>query len=167
MFTTFRTISVAILSLFLYNVAGAPSATADASTPTSIGGETIGEIINLLNVGLVSGINTDITLDSLTDNLVSAGLNGTVFATFTHTFDPPVVVPILGTANSGEIDNVLLVQGATATLNIIPFGVLNLMDTNIAVRAGSIFGIGGIPLTIDGLVQNNVPTTYTLDLTGD
>lgn len=63
MFTTFRTISFAILSLFLFNVAGAPSATTpDDSTPTSIGGVTIGEIINALGVGLVSNINTDITV---------------------------------------------------------------------------------------------------------
>lgn len=88
-------------------------------------------MLHSVNFTVKNPLILELTLESVSS---SAGLNGTVFATFNHTFNPPVVVPILGTANSGEIDNVLLVQGATATLSIIPFGVLNLMDTNIAVR---------------------------------
>lgn len=73
----------------------------------------------------------ELTLDSVSSQ---AGLNGTVFATFTHTFAKPgLVVPPLATRNSGTIDNVLLTQGATASLAIIPFGVLDL-DNNAQVR---------------------------------
>jgi len=185
MFASFRTIAFTLLSFLLFNVAGVPTAPVSDSS-VSLGGLTIGEIINLLGVGLVGTINTEITLESLEDNLVSinftvknpliieltidsitstAGLNGTVFATFNHTFATPLVVPILGSANSGTINNVFLPQGAEATLNIVPFGVLDLLDTNANVRAGTIFGLGGVPIAIDGLVQDNVPTTYTLELT--
>ncbi|KAJ6452634.1 hypothetical protein C8R45DRAFT_639619 [Mycena sanguinolenta] len=147
----------------------------------------LGEVIDALGIGLVTHIDVDITLASLTDNLVNidfeaqnpllfeltidsvsttAGLNGTVFATFQHAFSKPVVVPPLGKANSGNITNVLLTQGVEASLGIIPLGVLDLQNVNVNVRAGSIFGIGGVPLPITGLHQSSVPTTYTLDLTG-
>ena len=79
----------------------------------------------------------ELTLDSVSSQ---AGLNGTVFATFTHTFPKPgLVVPPLGTKNSGTIDNVLLTQGAIASLDIIPFGVLNLnTDANIRYVSNSL-----------------------------
>ncbi|KAF8154348.1 hypothetical protein K438DRAFT_1863228 [Mycena galopus ATCC 62051] len=146
----------------------------------------LGEVIDALGIGLVTQIDVTLTLESLTDNLVSinfeaqnpllfeltidsvstsAGLNNTVFATFNHQFSKPVVVPPLGQANSGNITNVLLTQGATASLAIIPFGVLDLLNVDVNVRAGSIFGIGGVPLPITGLHQSSVPTTYNLDLT--
>lgn len=63
-----------------------------------------------------------------------AGLNGTVFATFDQTFSKPVVVPPFGTKNSGTFGNVLLTQGVEASLDIIPFGVLDLMSTDAFVR---------------------------------
>jgi hypothetical protein len=57
----------------------------------------------------------------------SAGLNGTEFATFNHTFPSPgLVVPLLGTKNSGTIDNVFLPQGVKASLAIVPVGLLDL-----------------------------------------
>ncbi|KAF7337357.1 hypothetical protein MSAN_02261600 [Mycena sanguinolenta] len=146
----------------------------------------LGEVIDALGIGLVTHIDVFITLDTLTDNLVSinfeaqnpllfeltidsvsttAGLNGTVYTSFEHVFSKPVVVPPLGQANSGNITNVLLTQGVTASLAIIPFGVLDLQNVNVNVRAGSIFGIGGVPLIITGLHQTSVPTAYALDLT--
>lgn len=64
----------------------------------------------------------------------SAGINDTVFATFDHTFAKPVVVPILGTANSGTIPNVNLTQGVTSSLSIIPLGFLDLLSTDVFVR---------------------------------
>ncbi|KAE9408015.1 hypothetical protein BT96DRAFT_914348 [Gymnopus androsaceus JB14] len=146
MIASFRTLAFTVLSFLLLNVTGVPTA------------QNINTFITVVENPLI----IELTLDSVSS---TAGLNGTVYATFNHTFSPPVVVPILGSANSGVIDNVFLPQGATETLNIIPFGVLDLLDTNVNVRAGSIFGIGGIPIAIDGLVQDNVPTTYTLDLT--
>ncbi|KAJ4490228.1 hypothetical protein J3R30DRAFT_3247332, partial [Lentinula aciculospora] len=98
----------------------------------------------------------ELTLDRVSS---LAGVNNTVYASFDHTFDHPVVVPPLGKADSGTIDNVLLVQGAINSLDIIPLGKLDLLEVNISVRAGTIDGFGGIPIPIDGLKQNDVPTT--------
>ncbi|KAJ7589542.1 hypothetical protein C8J56DRAFT_1049188 [Mycena floridula] len=165
------------LSFLLVPVIAAPAA--DASDIS------IGDILNALGVGLLTHINVNITLDTLTDNLVSidfalknplifeltldsvtstAGVNGTVFASFEHRFSPPLVLPILGTATSGVIDNVLLTQGAIASLDIIPLGVLDLIDTDVNARVATIDGILGIPLVITGLKQAGIPTTYNLDL---
>jgi hypothetical protein len=73
----------------------------------------------------------ELTLNSVTSQ---AGLNGTVYATFTHTFAKPgLVVPPFATRNSGTIDNVNLTQGAIASLAIIPFGVLDL-ENNAQVQ---------------------------------
>ncbi|KAJ3822533.1 hypothetical protein F5880DRAFT_1613723 [Lentinula raphanica] len=173
------------------NVAGAPSSATEIVP--DLEGLSIGDIINALGIGLVQNITAIITLDSLTTNLIEqvsrlrnsvdftaknpliieltldkvstiAGVNNTVYASFNHTFDPPVVVRPLETADSGTIDNVLLVQGAINSLNIIPLGELDLMDVNISVRAATIDGFGGIPIPINGLKQSDVPTTYTLDI---
>ncbi|KAJ3857977.1 hypothetical protein EV368DRAFT_60422 [Lentinula lateritia] len=99
----------------------------------------------------------ELTLDRVSS---LAGINNTVYASFNHTFDPPVVVHPLGTADSGAIDNVLLVQGAINSLNIIPLGELDLLDVNVSIRAASFNGFGGIPIPIDGLKQSDVPTTW-------
>ncbi|PPR02350.1 hypothetical protein CVT24_011694 [Panaeolus cyanescens] len=142
----------------------------------------VADIINALGVGLVKDVNAFFTLDSLTTNVISvnfdvknplpieltidsvtsqAGLNGTVFATFTHTFPKPgLVVPPLGTKNSGTINNVQLPLGATAALSIVPFQELDLPDTNANVRAATILGALGIPISLTGLKQSDVPTTY-------
>jgi len=165
-------------------VTSEPSAT--TIVPVADGTDlTIGQILNDLGVGLLTSISVNITLDTLTDNLVSiefelknpliieitlervistSGINGTVFASFDHTFSPPLVLPILGTASSGIIDNVLLTQGAIASLSIIPLGILDLIDTNITTRVATIDGFFGIPLVITGLQQSNIPTTYNLEL---
>ncbi|KAJ7631702.1 hypothetical protein DFH06DRAFT_1223951 [Mycena polygramma] len=145
----------------------------------------LGEIIDALGIGLVTAINATITLDTLVTNLLSitfeaqnplifeltldsvtstAGINNTVYATFNHTFATPVVVPPLGKANSGVIPNVLLTQGAVASLDIIPLGFLDLLDVSVNLRALTIKGALGVPLTISGLHQKNVTTTYNLDL---
>ncbi|KAH9486120.1 hypothetical protein JR316_0000184 [Psilocybe cubensis] len=160
-------------------VAGAASAS-PAAPATDLG---IADIINLLNIGLVKDINAFVTLESLTTNVISvvknplpieltldsvsavAGLNGTIFATFTHTFPKPgLVVPPLATKNSGLINNVQLPQGGEASLSIIPFGILDLPDTNANVRAATIGGALGIPIALTGLKQTAVPTNYTLEL---
>ncbi|PBL00097.1 hypothetical protein ARMGADRAFT_1159490 [Armillaria gallica] len=145
----------------------------------------IGDIINGLGIGLVSNISVTITLDTLVNNLVdiaftvknplpieltlervtsSAGINSTEFASFDHTFSDPLVVPIFGTADSGTIKDVLLTQGVTASLDIIPLGFLDLLDTDVKLRAATIFGKLGIPLDVTGLKQKNVTTTYELSL---
>ncbi|KAF7310316.1 hypothetical protein MIND_00405700 [Mycena indigotica] len=151
----------------------------------------LGQVIDALNLGLVSDNKVFLTLATLTNNLVSinfdvknvlpfeltidsisvsAGLNGTVFAAFNHTFSggaslKPVVVPGFGgTKNSGNITNVLLTQGVDKSLAIVPFGVLDLINVDVNVRALTILGFGGTPLQITGLKQASVPTTYSLDL---
>ncbi|VDC06712.1 unnamed protein product [Peniophora sp. CBMAI 1063] len=159
------------------------------SPEESIGGIAIGEILNLLGVGLVTNISTFITLDTLVDNLVSvdftvknplpfeltidsistdAGVNNTVYASFSHTFpsDQKLVVPALGTASSGVFGNVILVQGAIASLDIIPLGYLDILNADANLRLLTINGELGIPLEVDGLKQSDVPATYSLDLTG-
>ncbi|KAF9469522.1 hypothetical protein BDZ94DRAFT_1180678 [Collybia nuda] len=177
----FSALFVPLFALFFLCVGSAPA----TSTSADLGGLSIGDIINALQIGLVSKINAIITLDSLTTNIISvnfdaknplfieltidrvvssAGLNGTVYATFDHTFSKPVPVPPFGTKNSGTFGNVLLTQGVEASLDIIPFGVLDLMSTDVFVRAGTIGGFLGVPITLAGLKQSNVPTTYNLSL---
>ncbi|KAJ7083306.1 hypothetical protein B0H15DRAFT_850541 [Mycena belliarum] len=145
----------------------------------------LGEIINALGIGLVTQINATITLETLSDNTLSivfqaqnplifeltidrvsssAGINNTEYATFDHTFATPVVVPALGKASSGVVPNVTLTKGATASLDIIPLGYLDLLDVDVHIRALTIKGKLGIPLVLSDLHQKNVTTTYTLDL---
>ncbi|KAG9222104.1 hypothetical protein CCMSSC00406_0009285 [Pleurotus cornucopiae] len=145
----------------------------------------VGDIINALKIQLVKSINVTITLESLATNLVttaveisntlpveltintintSAGINGTEFAAFQHTFEKGLVLPPFSTVNTGEIPNVLLTQGAIASLDIIPLGFLDLLNTDVNVHALTIFGFGGIPIPITGLKQSHVPTTYNLAL---
>ena len=74
----------------------------------------------------------EITVEKLTS---SAGVNGTEYARFNHTFPAPgLVVPAFQTVNSGEIDNVLLTQGALAALNIIPLRELDLLNTDADIK---------------------------------
>ncbi|GLB43655.1 hypothetical protein LshimejAT787_1401670 [Lyophyllum shimeji] len=176
----FSALLVSFVSLFFFSVGAAPT---DAGTD-SLGGLTVGAIINALGVGLVTHINAIITLDSLTTNQISvnfdaknplfieltidrvvssAGLNGTVYATFDHTFAGGVVLPPFGTKNSGTFGNVTLTQGIDASLGIIPFQVLDL-TTDVYIRAGTINGFLGVPITAQGLKQSGVPTNYTLVL---
>ncbi|KAJ6468536.1 hypothetical protein C8R47DRAFT_1223335 [Mycena vitilis] len=151
-----------------------------SAAPSAAKRDLIGGIIDALGIGLVKQINVTITLATLTNNLTTidfkaqnplpfeltidhvsatAGLNGTVYAKFNHQFSHPVVLLPLGKANSGNITNVLLTQGATASLGIIPAGFLDLLNVDVNLRAVSILGIGGVPLVISGLHQTGVPTT--------
>lgn len=107
-------------------------------------------------------------------------MNGTEYANFQHTFPSPgLVVPPLGTKNSGRIGNVLVTKGVEAALDIIPFGVLDLLDTDADIqlvtlpidihqygcltsyflRAATILGHLGFPVALDNLKQDGVPTT--------
>ena len=61
------------------------------------------------------------------------------------------------TANSGVFGNVLLTQGAVASLGIIPAGEL---DVSAAVTAR--VGEGGYEIPFLKLSQRNVPTNYDL-----
>lgn len=147
-----------------------------SAAPTVESRDFIGDVINALGLGLVTKINSFLTLDTLTTNLISinfdvknplileltidrvvssAGINGTVYATFDHKFPGGFVVPPLKTNNSGTVDNVLLTQGAMASLDIIPLGVLDLIKTDVYLRAATIKGKLGIPIPITGLKQRD------------
>lgn len=67
------------------------------------------------------------------------------------------MVPPLGTASSGVFGNVTLVQGAIASLAIIPLGYLDIINADASLRLLTIDGALGIPLEVDGLKQSNVP----------
>ncbi|KAK7053541.1 hypothetical protein R3P38DRAFT_2850878 [Favolaschia claudopus] len=156
-----------------------------SATPAPASRDLLGDVINALQVGLVTHIDVAITVGTLTNNLVSivlevqnplileltvdsisvsAGVNGAAVTSFDHTFATPIVIPPLGTATSENIADVLLIDGITAFLDIIPLGVLDLLNIDVNVRVGSILGIGGIPLPITGLHQTGVATTYTLTI---
>ncbi|KAF9447548.1 hypothetical protein P691DRAFT_731318 [Macrolepiota fuliginosa MF-IS2] len=175
-----RAFFLAVIALFLATVLAVPN----PNEPRQLNA---GDIINALGIGLVKDINVIITLDSLVTNLISinfdvknplpieltikkisstSGLNGTDLASFQHTFPAPgLIVPPLGTKNSGTIDNVLVTEGVEAALNIVPFGVLDLSNTDADVQAATIDGFLGFPVPLDGLKQDNVPTVYDLSLT--
>ncbi|KAJ3892970.1 hypothetical protein GG344DRAFT_64154 [Lentinula edodes] len=168
MFVSVCALVCTILSLLLLNVAGAPSTTSEATV--DLEGLVISDLVKNFSASIDRGISLDFTGIFHYPNLpavaltISAltGVNGTAFMSFNHTFDPPVVVPVLGTADSGTIDNVLMVQGTINSLNIIPLGELDILDMNITARIGSLGGVGGIPLPFNGLTQSDVPTTYSL-----
>jgi len=130
---------------------------------------------------LVKHIHVTITLDSLVTNLVTVDIDlfnpldtplhvlfiqsdgkvdGTTFAHFEHAFDNFVIGPG-ETVNSGDIPNVLLTQGALASLDIIPLGML---DAFSAVTAQ--IGDGGYVVPWLQVVQLGVPTAYDLNLAG-
>ena len=86
------------------------------------------------------------------------GVDGEVYAVFTQTFDN-LVVPARGSVNSGIFYNVLLVQGAIKSLEIIPRLMLD-VRTAATVRIGS----GGYQVPWLKINQDSVPTTYDLVL---
>ncbi|KAI0660249.1 hypothetical protein C8Q70DRAFT_914138 [Cubamyces menziesii] len=120
-----------------------------ASLQPALEGVELSTSLKGLNVPpIVTHINSYITLDTLIDNYVSidfdianpldtdmqitftqvdAGLDGTIYAHFDQAFDS-FVVPAHSTANSGTVKNVLLTQGALATLNIIGAGELDVFS---------------------------------------
>jgi hypothetical protein len=73
----------------------------------------------------------ELTIDRV---ITKAGVNGTEYAEFDQTFTEPIVVPSLGSKNSGIFGNVKLVQGALKSLDIIPLGYLDLQNVDIYVR---------------------------------
>ncbi|KAF8893715.1 hypothetical protein CPB84DRAFT_1783237 [Gymnopilus junonius] len=154
---------LAVVAGLIASSGGTP--TVDKRATTDLPPLTPSQIISsLTGIGLVKDINMFITnplpLEFTIDQLgTNAGLNGTTFATFSHSFaSPGLVVPALGTANSGTIDGVTLPQGALATLGIIPFGELDLSNLSASTRQITINGVGGLPLPLSGLTESSVPT---------
>jgi hypothetical protein len=80
-------------------------------------------------------VKNPLLLELTIDRVVSsAGVNGTVYAKFDHTFAKPITVGAMKTVNSGRVPNVLLVQGAMNSLDIIPLGKLDLISTDVYLR---------------------------------
>ncbi|KAJ3757082.1 hypothetical protein EV360DRAFT_71421 [Lentinula raphanica] len=195
MFKIIRILVLYVLTLLL-QVAGIPSTVPEVVGDfNSLDGLSESDIIDALDLGLVKNFSALITLESVLTNTMTfdftaqntlilemsldtvsclAGVNNTVFASFSQTLNPAVVIPTLGTADSGPIDNVEMDLGILATLSIIPLEELDIMDMNITgnpsdrpatfnivVRSlASIGGFGGIPLAFNGLMQSDVPTQY-------
>lgn len=89
-------------------------------------------LLYLLNVWLVKNpLISELTIERIVSK---AGLNGTVYSSFDHTFAKPVVIKPFKTVNTGNIPNVKLVQGALASLDIIPVGKLDLISTDVYLR---------------------------------
>ncbi|KAF9264250.1 hypothetical protein L218DRAFT_258531 [Marasmius fiardii PR-910] len=161
------------------SIEGDPDSTPIESLKQALSGVKLASQLNGMGQKLLQHINVFITLDSLITNLVTVdfdltnpldtdleivflqsdgGVNGATYAHFEHTFDS-FVVPANSTVNSGSIPNVLLTQGAIASLDIIPLGILD------------IFGAATVRLGVDGyevpwlhLNQAVVPTSYNLTL---
>lgn len=86
-------------------------------------------------------------------------LNGLTWAQFGQAFSN-FVVPAGQTVNSGPFPNVLLTQGAIPSLDIIPFGILDI-SAGSTVRVG---GAGGYQVPWLKIEQKAVPTSYDLVL---
>lgn len=132
---------------------------------------------------IITHTHVVITLDSLTTNLVTvdfdvqnpletdmvieftqaeAKVDGTTYAFIIHAFDN-FVIPPGQTVNSGPIENVPLTQGALASLDIIPLGMLDISAAN-TIRIG---GPNGYQIPWLQLNQPGVPTSYDLSLSLD
>jgi len=130
---------------------------------------------------LITHIHVLISLESLVTNLVSVdfdiqnpldtdmviefvqaegSVDGTEYAFFGQRFEGRLVVPSGQTVNSGDFGNVLLTQGALASLDTVPLGVLD-VNTGTTVRIG---GPDGYEIPWLKISQINVPTTYDLNL---
>ncbi|CAA7259257.1 unnamed protein product [Cyclocybe aegerita] len=138
-----------------------------------------GQLTGLNEPTFITQIAVIITLESLITNLVSvdftlhnpldadlviefvqsdSGVNGLTYAQFSQPFSN-FVVPAGATVHSGEFPNVLLTQGAIASLDIIPLGYLD-VQAAVTLRVGQ----GGYQVPYLKLSQNRIPTTYDLVL---
>ncbi|KIM45161.1 hypothetical protein M413DRAFT_332807 [Hebeloma cylindrosporum] len=139
------------------------------------------QLQGLNHPNFITHITVSITLESLVTNLVSvdfevhnpldadlvfehvqsdSGVNGEVYAHFSQGFSN-FIVPAGQTVSSGTFDNVLLTQGALASLDIIPLGRLDVSAAS-TVRIGQ----GGYQVPWLIIEQKNVPTDYNLVLDG-
>jgi len=164
------------------NIAGDGGSTPFLSLRDGLEGVKLSSQIGGLNhPNLITHIHVLISLESLVTNLVSidfdiqnpldtdmviefvqaeGSVDGTEYAFFGQRFEGGFVVPSGQTANSGVFGNVLLTQGAIASLDIVPLGVLDI-NTGTTVRIG---GQDGYELPWLKISQTNVPTSYDLDL---
>ncbi|KAG6878541.1 hypothetical protein C0993_004439 [Termitomyces sp. T159_Od127] len=148
---------VSPLTTILQNPSNVTLDTVDVSLPVIFSGTKLGRaVINPLH--LVPGKNPSAAEfryqpDNANDTTAQT------YAAFTQHFDS-FVVPPGQTVNSGTVPNVLLVQGAMASLGIIPLGELD-----VAAASTLRIGQGGYQIPWLKLNQKAVPTTYNLALT--
>ncbi|GLB37240.1 putative protein of unknown function (DUF3712) [Lyophyllum shimeji] len=137
-------------------------------------------LIGLNHPTFITHITVTITLDTLVTNYVSvnfdvhnpldadlviefvqsdSGVNGVTYAQFSQPFSS-FVIPPGQTVNSGDFGNVLLTQGAIASLDIIPLQRLD-VSAKTTLRVGQ----GGYQIPWLPLEQKDVPTEYNLALT--
>ncbi|KAI0066578.1 hypothetical protein BV25DRAFT_1820588 [Artomyces pyxidatus] len=138
-----------------------------------------GDVLNLLGISLVTHIHVFISASTLFTSLVEssfevhnpflvpvtidfaitdAGVDEKVYAHFEQPF-ARFTVPAFGTANSGNFPNVRLTQGALNSLLIVPRKELDLLNTDLQLRLGTLDSKFGIPVTLNGLKQRAVRTT--------
>ena len=148
------TVAQGFLTSFLQSTASLPLTVKGDSQSSPYGslgpaleGVTLQASVNGINdQPLITGATVTISLETLIDNFVDtsftiynplqtdivitfvqadASVNGVIYAHFDQSFDN-FVVPAGGTGNSGTFGNVLLTQGAPASLPIIPDGYLDI-----------------------------------------
>ncbi|KDQ57731.1 hypothetical protein JAAARDRAFT_69819 [Jaapia argillacea MUCL 33604] len=180
------TVAQGFLSSFLQTsdnlpltIKGDSSSTPFASLQPALSGLSLTTSLNGLNVPpIITHINVFLGVSTLTDNMVSinfdihnpldaplviefvqadSGVNGETYAHFDQPFGSFVIQPGQ-TTNSGTFGNVLLVQGAIASLAIIPLQRLDVFAVS-TTRVGE----GGYQIPWLHLTQLNVPTTYSID----
>ena len=81
-----------------------------------------------MNFDVHNPLDADLVIEFVQSD---GGVNGTIFAHFEQPF-ASFVIPPGQTVNSGDFPNVLLTQGAVASLEIIPLGVLDIAAASTA-----------------------------------
>lgn len=120
--------------------------------PALEGVELSTSIVGVNSQPIITSVTVGISLETLVDNLVTAsftvynpldadfivksvqadgGVNGENYASFQQGFDS-FVIPPGQTVSSGTFGNVLLTQGAIASLGIIPLGYLDIFSAATA-----------------------------------
>ncbi|ESK86908.1 hypothetical protein Moror_3394 [Moniliophthora roreri MCA 2997] len=174
MLNRFPVAFIACFGLLIVGILSSPVST-DAR-PAELGGLSIGDVTNALQIGWLEHIDVFLTQTSLQKNLVDVdltvknpliveftvesisakgGLNGTNYLAIDNKFNSPVVVPSLAEKTLTRIIDGFLNQTQIGLL--VETGTLD-VQADIVVRAGTINGIGGIRLSINGLKQSGIST---------
>ncbi len=160
-------------------ISGDAESTPYASLQGALGGIKLSTSLPGMNQPtIITHIHVIITLETLVTNIVTidfdvfnpfdtpitiafvqsdASVEGTVYAFFSEPIESFTIGPG-ETVNSGPVGNVLLVQGALASLGIIPLGYLDVATAN------TIMIDGGYEIPWLKLQQDRVPTSYDLNL---
>ena len=115
--------------------------------------------LDVLQTNMVSGgvdihnpMNVDMVIESVQ---AEGGVNGQVYAFFSHTFSGGLLIPGGQTVNSGMFNDVNLTQGVFPLLDLLP---LDALDIHVAATVR--IGQGGYLLPWLKISQTNVPFTF-------